>query len=200
MKLLLIDNYDSFTYNLEHYLSALGCEVNVQRNREIDLNSITQYDGVVLSPGPGLPKNAGLCMEVIEQFSDRIPILGICLGAQAIAQHFGSEIYNQKEVAHGISRVVHREKESWLLEGLEDSFSVGLYHSWAIKPMNGFSQHFKTAALRGNGVLMAFESYQSALAGVQFHPESIMTEGGREILNNWLRRAASFSQEIKKPR
>ena len=188
MKLLLIDNYDSFTYNLEHYLSALDCEVTVLRNREIILSEVAEYDAIVLSPGPGLPSEAGICMELIKEYHLSKPILGICLGAQALGEYFEAELYNQKEVAHGISRIVHRESESWLLKGFEDSFSVGLYHSWAIKAQGRFNEVFRTIAQRANGVLMAFEGRDSAIAGIQFHPESIMTEGGREILQNWLSR------------
>ena len=188
MKLLLIDNYDSFTYNLEHYLSALNCEVTVGRNRDITISEVAEYDAIVLSPGPGLPADAGICMELIEEYHASKPILGICLGAQALGEFFGAKLYNQKEVAHGISRIVHRESETWLLEGLEDSFSVGLYHSWAIKSQGRFKDVFRVIAKRGNGVVMAFEGVNSALAGIQFHPESIMTEGGREMLQNWLNR------------
>lgn len=188
MKLLLIDNYDSFTYNLEHYLKALDCEVEVRRNDAISLEEVKEYEGIVLSPGPGLPKDAGICMELIKSYAHSKPILGICLGAQALAEHFGGALYNQKEVAHGVSRIIHREAESWLLAGLEESFSVGLYHSWAIRPNQDFLQTFKPSAYRGNGILMAFEAPHSALAGLQFHPESIMTIGGREMLQNWLDR------------
>lgn len=188
MKLLLIDNYDSFTYNLEHYFRALGAEIEVARNQDFNLDAIKAYDGLIISPGPGLPKDAGLCMEVIEKYNDRIPILGICLGAQAIAEYFGAELYNQNEVAHGISRVIHREEESWLMKGLEESFSVGLYHSWGIRPKGEFLNTFKVVASRGNGVLMAFEAKHGALAGIQYHPESIMTVDGRLVLQNWLDR------------
>lgn len=194
MKLLLIDNYDSFTYNLEHYLSALDCEVSVKRNRDLELDEAAEYDGIVLSPGPGLPRDAGICMSLIERYHQTKPILGICLGAQALAEFFGAELYNQQEVAHGISRIVHREKDSWLMAGLEDRFNVGLYHSWAIREAQPFSEKFAIIAKRGNGVIMAFEAKVGALAGLQFHPESIMTEGGRFMLGNWIERLKQGTQ------
>ncbi|MCR9155182.1 MAG: aminodeoxychorismate/anthranilate synthase component II [Bacteroidetes bacterium] len=189
MKLLLIDNYDSFTYNLEHYFTALNCEVLVMRNQEISIEEIAPFDAIVLSPGPGLPKDAGICMAIIEKFHALKPILGICLGAQALAESFGGALYNQDEVAHGISRKVSRTGPSWLLNGMDSSFSVGLYHSWAIETSDEFTNHFKAIAFRENGVLMAFESSNYALAGLQFHPESIMTEGGKLMLSNWIIRA-----------
>lgn len=194
MKLLLIDNYDSFTYNLAHYFEALGAEVLVCRNQDFSWDEVDLADGIILSPGPGLPSEAGMCMELISRYAESKPIIGICLGAQAIAEHFGAKLYNQKEVAHGISRQVYRQNESWLLSGLEECFAVGLYHSWGIKPSPTFTQKFAVVAQRGNGVLMAFEDANSALAGIQYHPESIMTEGGRETLNNWLNRIKSLKR------
>lgn len=194
MKLLLIDNYDSFTYNLEHYFRALGADVVVRRNQEISLDEVPFFDGIVISPGPGLPRDAGICMALIARYVEEIPILGICLGAQALAEHFGAQLYNQQEVAHGISRQVHKHPESWLLAGLAESFSVGLYHSWAIAVNPDFERRFKTVAQRANGVLMAFEDSEKAIAGMQYHPESIMTEGGRESLQNWLERIRSLQK------
>jgi len=192
MKLLLIDNYDSFTYNLEHYFSALGADVVVKRNRDFTLEEVENFDAVVLSPGPGLPQEAGLCMELIDCYHKTKAILGICLGAQALAEYFGAELYNQQEVAHGISRIVHREDKSWLFKGLEESFNVGLYHSWAIRPKGEFTQRFKVVAKRANSIVMAFEDEDLAIAGIQFHPESIMTEGGREMLMNWMNKIESL--------
>lgn len=188
MKLLIIDNYDSFTFNLAHYFVALGADVKVVRNDEVPKKLVAWADGLVLSPGPGLPSEAGLCLELIETYADEKPILGICLGAQALAEYFGGYLYNQQEVAHGISRQVYRESNSWLLQGLDECFSVGLYHSWGIEPTISFKEKFRLVARRGNGVLMAFEDPRSSLAGIQYHPESIMTEGGREMLSNWMNR------------
>ncbi len=189
MKLLLIDNYDSFTYNLEHYFKALDQEVTVLRNDEFELDELESFDLFVISPGPGLPKDAGKTMALIERYADYKAILGVCLGAQALAEYYGGELYNQKEVAHGISRTAVRKGESWLLNGLEPSFEVGLYHSWAIETRADFKEHFNLVAFRENGVLMAFEHPTKAIAGLQFHPESIMSADGRKILENWIRKA-----------
>lgn len=189
MKLLLIDNYDSFTYNLEHYLRALELEVHVLRNDQFEIEEVSNFDFILISPGPGLPVDAGKTLQVIEKYALKIPMLGVCLGAQAIAEFFGAELYNQKEVAHGIARKAYKLGDSWLLDGLESQFNVGLYHSWAIEAKEAFSKNFKIVAERENQTLMAFEHSKLALAGIQFHPESIMTEGGKKILSNWIRKA-----------
>lgn len=189
MKLLLIDNYDSFTYNLEHYLSALGLEVVVKRHDKMPLEDAESFDLIMISPGPGLPQDAGITPLILEKYLNRKPILGICLGAQAIAEHYGASLYNQQEVAHGISRSISIGDSSWLFNGLAKKIPVGLYHSWAIKPAGNFEAKFKLTAWRENGVLMAFEDPNYPTAGVQFHPESIMTEGGRVMLENWLTKA-----------
>lgn len=188
MKLLLVDNYDSFTYNLAHYLEELGAEVDVIRNDQIQLDQVQNYSHIIISPGPGLPKNAGLILEIIRQNYRVKAILGICLGAQAIAEVFESELYNQNEVAHGIQREVEQVREGWLLKGVAPRFKAGLYHSWAIEASDKMKAEFKLLAYRDKQVLMAFEHTKFPLAGIQFHPESIMTEGGKVMLGNWLER------------
>lgn len=187
MKLLLLDNYDSFTYNLYHYLRESGAEVSVKRNDAIQFDEPSKYQGLVISPGPGLPRSAGLTMPVIERFYQHKAILGICLGAQALAEVFGAKLYQQKQVFHGLSRKVNRKENSWLLAGLPLEFKVGLYHSWAIDL--GAKNTLEAKAYR-EGVLMAFEHPHLPLAGVQFHPESIMSEGGHQVIKNWLARLA----------
>ena len=189
MKLLLIDNYDSFTYNLEHYFSTMDLDVTVMRNDVLTLKKVEDYDAIVISPGPGLPKQAGISPQIIASYADKKPLLGICLGAQAIAEFFGAELYNQEEVAHGIQREVVADKQSWLFKNLKQHFKVGLYHSWAINTTEKFSAKFEIVARRESGTIMAFEHPKLALAGIQFHPESIMTEQGKEILLNWIERA-----------
>lgn len=186
MKVLLVDNYDSFTFNLLHYLEQLCENIDVKRHDEVDINEVEFYSHVVLSPGPGLPKDAGICLELIERYASSKSILGICLGHQAIAEAFGFELFNQEKVAHG--RLVEIEKcksDSWLLAGLPENFKGGLYHSWAVnfsEPKKGFH----SVAKGKSGINMAFEHETLALAGVQFHPESIMSEYGLEVLQNWL--------------
>jgi anthranilate synthase component 2 len=188
MKVLLLDNFDSFTYNLYHYLQPLCAQVVVKRNQQVSLREVEAYSHIVVSPGPGLPQQAGLTLPIIKKYAATKAILGVCLGAQALAEHFGATLYNQNEVAHGICRTAVRQGPSWLLAGVPQSFKVGLYHSWAIQTQPSFLKHFYPTALRDESTLMAFEHATLPLAGVQFHPESIMSEGGKIILENWLRK------------
>lgn len=180
--ILLIDNYDSFTYNLYHYLEELGATVDVCMNDSINLEGISDYDAVVLSPGPGLPEDAGELLSVIEACKGHIPVFGVCLGMQALAQDLGGEIYNQKTVKHGVHETV-RIDHSALFNGLEDEIEVGLYHSWAVRPDKG---DFNVTAVSLSGVVMALENKGFKFYGVQFHPESIMTPAGKTILMNFL--------------
>lgn len=188
MKLLLVDNYDSFTYNLAHYFEEIALMPKVVRNDEVRESDLEESSHIIISPGPGLPADAGVILNIINNYSQTKAILGICLGAQAIAQVYGAKLYNQNEVAHGVQRKVYQEEslENWLFKGLPKVFKVGLYHSWAIQPSPKFEESFKPIAYRENGVLMAFEHQSLALAGIQFHPESILTEGGKQMLKNWL--------------
>ncbi len=191
MKLLLIDNYDSFTFNLLHYLEQLCEDIDVRRNDELKLEEIEAYTHIVLSPGPGLPKDAGICLPLIEKYSGSKSILGICLGHQAIAEAFGHNLFNQEKVAHGRSESITKtEKNSWLLKGLPNDFKVGLYHSWAVASNSSIGP-FRLVAKSKSGINMAFEHATLPLAGLQFHPESIMSEFGLEIINNWLHRSSA---------
>ncbi len=179
---LLLDNYDSFTYNLEHLLKGLGAEVTTVRNDDL-IESIADYSHIVLSPGPGLPRHAGNMMDVIRLAHDqKIPVLGVCLGMQAIAEYLGGHLYNQNNVKHGVSELIELEDVP-LFDGLGDKLEVGLYHSWAVH-MEG---DFDIIAWSKSGVVMALQNIQSKMVGVQFHPESIMTPGGKEILANFLK-------------
>ncbi len=188
MKLLLVDNYDSFTFNLAHYLEELGANIDVIRNDQVPMHKLEHYSHIIISPGPGLPKDAGAILDLIAQNYQHKSILGICLGAQAIAEVFEGELYNQNEVAHGIQRELEQCQEGWLLKGIPRKFKAGLYHSWAIKPKAKMEAEFNMLAYRDKKVLMAFEHHKYPLAGVQFHPESIMTESGKLMLKNWLER------------
>jgi anthranilate synthase component 2 len=187
MKVLLVDNYDSFTYNLQHYLAQCGAQVEVRRNDALSLAEVALFERVVLSPGPGLPEAAGLTLPLIERYGKEKPILGVCLGCQALAQYAGGRLYNQQEVAHGIQRRMHRKGPSWLLDGLPAHLAVGLYHSWAVEAAS-LAAPWRCTAFRDTGALMALEHETLPLAGVQFHPESIMSEQGLRLLQNWLAR------------
>ncbi len=181
-RILLIDNYDSFTYNLEHYLVSAGGNVEVVLNDQLDLNDLYRFDGLVLSPGPGLPENAGLMMRVLEEVNGKIPILGVCLGMQGIAIHLGATIYNQKTVRHGVkTKILH--DGSGILNSVDIKFDAALYHSWAVNEEGG---DFRVTARSSDGIIMAIENMELGLYGVQFHPESVMTESGIVIIENFL--------------
>jgi anthranilate synthase component II len=184
LKILLLDNYDSFTFNLFHYLEGLNCEVIVSRNDEILIDEIAVFDKIILSPGPGLPNQAGLMMEIINRYAFSKPFLGVCLGMQALAESFGDELYNLKEVRHGVASKISIVNSSLLFENLPLNFEVGLYHSWAVQLKE--DSPFKATSFSEDGVLMSFEHKTLPIYGVQFHPESILTEHGKEILKNFI--------------
>ena len=180
--MLIVDFYDSFTYNLAHYFEKLDCEVSVIRNDELDLSSLLQFDKLVLSPGPGLPKEKKNLFELLEQISGKIPILGICLGMQAIGEFIGGGIQNQSLVKHGISESIIVSDHSHLFHHLPTQFQVGLYHSWEV--INIPKENI--TSLSQNNVVMSIEFPEKKLFGVQFHPESILTENGLVLLRNFL--------------
>jgi len=185
VKVLLLDNFDSFTYNLFHYLEELGCELTVARNNAIGLEEIAAFDKIILSPGPGLPKNAGIMPALIERYHASIPIFGVCLGMQALGEFFGGTLYNQQEVKHGIQEYCVHTGSSRLLNGIPQRFAVGLYHSWAVDPEK--AKDLQSICWSENEVLMAVEHIHLPVAGVQFHPESLMTPFGKEIIHNFLK-------------
>jgi anthranilate synthase component 2 len=186
MKFLLVDNFDSFTYNIVHYLEKLNILVEVETNLSVDLSLLTTYDAVVLSPGPGLPKQAGKLMDVIAVCDlHQVPILGVCLGMQALAEHDGSTLYNQQQVKHGVSELINVSNEnSMLFDGLPKTFSVGLYHSWAVKLKE--NSKFEATAYSLNDTLMAIENSHANQFAVQFHPESVLSEYGEKIFQNFI--------------
>lgn len=186
MKVLLVDNFDSFSYNLVHYFEQLGAEVFVETNVSVQLESLKNFDAVVLSPGPGLPKDAGKLMDVIAELDHlRKPTLGVCLGMQALAQYFGDELYNQTRVKHGLSEILKCDNQSKLYQNLPEQFKVGLYHSWAVKLKD--NSPFLPTAFSENEVLMSIEHKNLPFYGVQYHPESILSENGLAILGNFLK-------------
>ena len=187
MNILLIDNYDSFTYNLFHYLDELNeGGIEVIRNDELDLNKVKNYDRVVLSPGPGLPKDAGKLMEFLEKYAHEIPILGVCLGQQAIAEHFGMKLKNLSEVVHGQSRKIEiLDNKKGLFNDFPTEIKVGRYHSWVIDPKS-ITEDFEVTSTDEDGNIMSIQHKKLPIHAVQFHPESVLTQKGKEILQNWL--------------
>lgn len=184
MNILVIDNYDSFTFNLVHYLEELDCTVSVKRNDQFELEEVDAYDKIVLSPGPGIPDEAGLLKAVIEKYAKSIPMLGVCLGHQAIAEVFGGTLTNLATVFHGVASEMTVVKDDAIFEGLPNRFDVGRYHSWVVnKPL---PKGFILLAEEENGQVMAFKHEKYPVYGVQFHPESVLTPHGKQLLKNWI--------------
>lgn len=185
MRILLIDNYDSFTWNLHHLLEPYGT-VDVTLNDRITVEEATGYDRIVLSPGPGLPSEAGIMMELLRRVMPTHPVLGVCLGMQAIVEVCGGGLYNQQRVMHGVAVPCHPETpRADLFHGLPDPFEVGLYHSWAARE-EVLPSTLRVTARSATGVIMAVEHRMYAVCGVQFHPESILTPHGAAIIHNWI--------------
>lgn len=186
-KILVLDNYDSFTYNLVHYIEANeDYEVEVFRNDEISLEEVDKYDAIVLSPGPGLPAEAGILKELIKQYAPTKKILGVCLGMQAIGEVFGGQLENLDNVYHGVATDLSVTDTSDLIyKNLPQKFKVGRYHSWVISKEN-FPSALNITAVEENNQIMSLKHKDYKLYGVQYHPESILTEHGKEIINNFL--------------
>jgi anthranilate synthase component 2 len=184
-KVIIIDNYDSFTYNLVHYLEDLNAEVTVYRNDEFELNELDKFDKILLSPGPGIPEEAGLLLDVIKKYAPTKSILGICLGQQAIGEVFGGSLINLEKVYHGVSSKVKLQKEDSLFKDLPIQFEVGRYHSWVINP-DDFPDDLEITSVDENGEIMSIRHKTYDVKGVQYHPESILTPHGKKILENWL--------------
>ncbi|MEZ0004757.1 anthranilate synthase component 2 [Flavobacterium sp. 28YEA47A] len=186
MKIVIIDNYDSFTYNLVHYLEELSGEVTVFRNDEFVIGELAAFDKILLSPGPGIPDEAGLLKEVIKHYAPTKSILGICLGQQAIGEVYGGSLINLDKVFHGISsKVKIVTKEEPLFKNLPEEFEVGRYHSWVVATEN-FPENLEITSVDENGQIMSLRHHFFDIRGVQFHPESILTPYGKTILKNWL--------------
>ncbi|MEZ4854754.1 aminodeoxychorismate/anthranilate synthase component II [Flavobacterium sp.] len=181
----LIDNYDSFTYNLVHYLNDLGATVTVFRNDEFELNELESFDKIVLSPGPGLPSEAGLLLDVIKTYAKTKPILGICLGLQAIGEVFGAQLINLETVYHGVATTITLQNDDEIFKNLPHTFKVGRYHSWVLSNEN-FPNDLIITAIDANNQIMSLRHKIFNIKGVQFHPESILTPNGKQILKNWL--------------
>lgn len=185
--LLIIDNYDSFTYNLVQYLGELGADMKIFRNDEVTVDEIENKlkpKKILISPGPGTPDNAGITLETIARFAAKIPILGVCLGHQAIGQHFGGKVVRAPEPVHGKPVVVRHDGKT-LFEGIDDEFNAGRYHSLIVE-REGLPDCLEISATSPDGLIMAMRHRTLPVEGVQFHPESILTEHGKHLLGNFL--------------
>ncbi len=187
MKILVFDNYDSFTYNLVHLVEKITDEKpDVFRNDKIALEDVGNYDKIILSPGPGIPEEAGLLLPLIKMYAASKPILGVCLGHQAIGQAFGADLINLDTVYHGVAtNIIQTENKSILFKGLENEFEAGRYHSWIIDETT-LSKDFEVTAYDENNYIMAMQHKKYDLQSVQFHPESILTPEGEIMMRNWL--------------
>lgn len=183
MKIIVIDNYDSFTYNLVHYLEDLDCEVTVRRNDNLSFEFVEKFDKILISPGPGIPDEAGMTKEIIERFYNKKSILGVCLGHQAIGEVFGAKLFNLKDVFHGVSTEIEITSDDQLFINIPRKLKVGRYHSWIVKEL---SKDLVPLAFDRDKNVMALKLKNYNVWGVQFHPESILTEMGKEILKNWI--------------
>ena len=206
MKTVIIDNYDSFTYNLAHLVKELGAETDVLRNDKFRLEELEPYDKIILSPGPGVPEEAGLLLDVIRTYAGRKPILGVCLGEQAIGQAFGGKLVNLEEVLHGVQTEIRRKEErlgtrdeglggkdyegisleeDYIFCGLPNRIPVGRYHSWVVDTKE-FPDELAITAISPEGQIMALKHREYDIHGIQFHPESVLTPDGKTIVKNWL--------------
>jgi len=182
-QILVLDNYDSFTYNLVHYIESFNVKCDVFRNDKISLDEVNNYDKILLSPGPGIPEEAGILLDVIKMYAPTKSILGVCLGHQAIGQVFGAELYNVGQVIHGKSRNTKVIADDILFDGMDAEFQSGRYHSWAIKNVK---IPLVVTATDDDGIVQAIKHESYNVHGVQFHPESVMTPQGKKIIENWL--------------
>ncbi len=187
MKILVLDNYDSFTYNLVHIIRELGHKPDIFRNDKIGLEEVKKYDKILLSPGPGIPDEAGSMKQIIKEYGPSKSILGVCLGHQGIAEVYGAVLYNIPQVLHGVtSKAIVIDPAEKIYKGLPESFEVTHYHSWAVVP-ESIPAELKVTAVNKDGLVMSLTHHSHDVRGVQFHPESVMTEHGKLIIENWIK-------------
>lgn len=184
-KCVIIDNYDSFTYNLVHLIKELGADVTVVRNNQFSLEELAAFDRIVLSPGPGIPSEAGQLLDVIRRYAGVKPILGVCLGHQAIGEVFGAKLENLSDVFHGVTTEARQLVDTPLFDGLPEHFPVGRYHSWVVAKTS-FPDCLEMIAESNEGMIMALRHRTHNVYGIQFHPESVLTPDGKRIMENWL--------------
>lgn len=186
MKIVIIDNYDSFTYNLAHLVKEFNVEVTVYRNDQFRLNDLESFHKILLSPGPGIPTEAGLLLDVIRTYKDKKSILGVCLGHQAIGEVFGGKLENLSDVFHGVATEGTQFGNDEIFSGLPKRITMGRYHSWVVSK-DGFPDCLEITAESDEGQIMALRHKELDIRGIQFHPESVLTPNGRRIMENWLR-------------
>jgi anthranilate synthase component 2 len=187
MKILVLDNYDSFTYNLVHIIRELGYPVDIYRNDKIKLEAVKAYDKILLSPGPGIPDEAGIMKQVVKEYGPTKSILGICLGHQGIAEVYGAKLFNIPKVLHGVTSVTKvQDRTEKLFNGVSDAFQATHYHSWAVVA-ESFTPELKITAMNDEGLVMALSHVTYDVKGLQFHPESVMTIEGPKMIKNWLK-------------
>ncbi|MEH6659237.1 aminodeoxychorismate/anthranilate synthase component II [Leeuwenhoekiella marinoflava] len=186
IKVLVIDNYDSFVYNLVHYLEDLDCEVTVKRNDQLQLEEVAAYDKILLSPGPGIPDEAGLLKEIIKTYAATKSMFGVCLGQQAIGEVFGGSLINLDQVFHGVATSAKQlVTDEPLFKDIPEEFEIGRYHSWVVAPEN-FPKDLEITSIDVNGQIMSLRHREYDVRGVQFHPESVLTPEGKKMIQNWV--------------
>ena len=184
MKVVIIDNYDSFTYNLSHLVKELGAEVTVYRNDQFQMEQLEEFDKIILSPGP--PCEAGLLLDVIKTYAGKKPILGVCLGHQAIGESFGGHLTNLSEVYHGVATPTTITQKDYLFEGLPEQIEVGRYHSWVVDTKE-LPACLEVTSVSDEGFIMSLRHKEYDIRGIQYHPESVLTKDGKTIISNWLK-------------
>lgn len=185
-QVLVIDNYDSFVYNLVHYLEDLDCEVTVKRNDQLRLEEVAAYDKILLSPGPGIPEEAGLLLEIIKTYAPTKSMFGVCLGQQAIGEVFGGTLINLDQVFHGVATSAKQlVVDEPLFKDIPTEFEIGRYHSWVVAPEN-FPEALEITSVDVNGQIMSLRHKEYDVRGVQFHPESVLTPEGKTMIKNWV--------------
>ncbi len=185
-KVIIVDNYDSFTYNLVHIVRELGYPIDIYRNDKITVDEVSKYDKIILSPGPGIPDEAGILKQVVKELGAKKSILGVCLGHQGIAEVYGATLFNIPQVLHGVtSQLKVSNGHEKLFKGLPKEFKVTHYHSWAVLP-ESIPNELEVTAVNDDGLVMAIAHKNVDVRGVQFHPESVMTEHGKAIMKNWI--------------
>ena len=185
MRIVIIDNYDSFTYNLSHLVKELGADVTVYRNDQFELRDLETFNKIILSPGPGIPEEAGLLLDVIKAYKGKKPILGVCLGHQAIGEVFGGKLTNLSDVFHGVATEGTQFGHDEIFKGLPRRITMGRYHSWVVSKED-FPDCLEITAESDEGQIMALKHKNYDIRGIQFHPESVLTPEGKTIIRNWL--------------